>query len=71
MIYEDIATQQDYHAAVTEYVIAIYGEQVALQFPGVTDTVWQSVLMGMPEQLCWISVLSDHRLPLPDKEKNQ
>jgi len=71
MKYHDIAAQADYHAAATQYVIEIYGEQVALQFPDVADTVWQSVLMDMPEGLCWISVLSDHRLPLPDKEKNQ
>jgi hypothetical protein len=71
MRYEDIAGQQDFHAAATQYVVETYGEQVALQFPDVADTVWQSVLMGMPEQLCWIFVLSDHRLPLPDKEKNQ
>jgi hypothetical protein len=67
MKYEDIAGQQDYHAAATQYIIETYGEQVALKFPGVVDTVWQSVLMGMPEQLCWISVLSDHRLPLPER----
>lgn len=67
MKYEDIAGQQDFHTAVTEYVIETYGEQVALKFPGVADTVWQSILMGMPEGLCWISVLSDHRLPLPER----
>lgn len=68
MKYEQIAKQADYHAATQQYVIEVYGEQVAQQFPGVADTVWQSILMGMPEQLCWISVLSDHRLPLPDWE---
>ncbi|WP_448125375.1 hypothetical protein [Pseudomonas veronii] len=71
MKYHDIATQADYHAAAIQYVVETYGEQVALQFPDVADTVWQSILMGMPEGLCWISVLSNHRLPLPDKEKNQ
>jgi hypothetical protein len=67
MKYTDIATQADYHAAAIQYVIETYGEQVALQFPDVADTVWQSVLMAMSEQLCWISVLSDHRLPLPER----
>jgi len=66
--YDDISSQLDYHAAATQYVIETYGEQVALQLPDVADTVWQSILMGMPEQLCWISVLSDHRLPPPNKE---
>ncbi|OWP73516.1 hypothetical protein [Pseudomonas sp. K2I15] len=65
MKYEQIALQADYHAATQQYVSEIYGEQVSQQLPGVSDTVWQSILMGMPEQLCWISVLSDHRLPLP------
>jgi len=68
MKYEDIALQADYHAATKQYVAEVYGELVAQQLPGVADTVWQSVLMGMPEQLCWISVLSDHRLPLPGGE---
>lgn len=68
MKYKDIALQADYPAAVQQYVEEVYGEQVAQQFPGVADTVWQSILMGMPEQLCWISVLSDHRLPLPSGE---
>ncbi|MGZ0719061.1 hypothetical protein [Pseudomonas palleroniana] len=69
MRYNDIASQADYHAAIQQYVIEVYGEQVSQQLPGVADTVWQSILMGMPEQLCWISVLSDHRLPPPNKEK--
>ncbi|NVZ95109.1 hypothetical protein HX819_27730 [Pseudomonas sp. D6002] len=68
MKYEDIAAQPDYHAAATQYVIETYGEQVALQLPDVADTVWQSILMGMPEQLCWISILSGHRLPPPNTE---
>lgn len=67
MKYSDIATQADYHAAAIQYVVETYGQQVALQFPDVADTVWQSILMGMPEGLCWISVLSDHRLPLPER----
>jgi len=72
MRYSDIAKQADYHAAATEYVACTYGEQVAQQFPGVADTVWQSILMGMPEQLCWVSILSDHRLPPPiNKELEQ
>ncbi len=68
MKYNDIAKQEDYHAAVTQYVVETYGEQVSQQLPGVADTVWQSILMGMPEQLFWVSVLSDHRLPLPNGE---
>lgn len=67
MKYEDIAIQADYHAAAIQYVGTVYGEKVAQQFPDVADTVWQSVLMGMPEGLCWISILSDHRLPLPER----
>jgi hypothetical protein len=68
MKYEQIALQADYHAAAQQYVAEVYGERVAQQFPGVADTVWQSILMGMPERLCWISILSDHRLPPPVKE---
>jgi hypothetical protein len=65
--YEDIAAQPDYHAAATQYVIETYGEQVALQFPAVADTVWSCVMMGMPEVLCLITILGDHRLPPPER----
>jgi hypothetical protein len=65
--YDDISSQLDYHAAATQYVIETYGEQVALQFPDVADTVWSCVMMGMPEGLCWITVLGDHRLPPPER----
>ena len=68
MKYTEIATQVDYHAATTQYVIETYGEQVSLQFPDIAETVWQSILMSMPEQLCWVSILSDHRLPPPTNE---
>lgn len=67
MRYEDIAAQPDYHAAATQYVIETYGEQVALQFPDVADTVWSCVMMGMHEGLCWKTVLGDHRLPPPER----
>jgi hypothetical protein len=69
MKYEDIASQVDYHAATTQYVVETYGEQVALQFPDVADTVWQCVMMRMSESQCQTTVWGDHRIPTPTIDK--
>lgn len=72
MRYYDISSQLDYHAAATQYVIETYGEQVALQFPDVADTVWSCILAGCPEAQTHSEVYIAHRVqPISRRENNE
>jgi len=68
--YEDIAAQPDYRAAATQYVIETYGEQVALQFPDVADTVWSCILAGCPEAQTHSEVYIAHRVQPANRRGN-
>jgi len=65
MKYEDIASEANHMQACRDYVAAVYGEAVVHQMPAVVETLWCSLLAGATEELAQITILSDHRLPLP------
>lgn len=68
MKYDEIANQPDYRAACGLYVAETYGEAVVHQLPTVLDTLWSSLLAGATEELAQRNILSDHRLPVPEKK---
>lgn len=68
MTYDEIAHQQDYMQACREYLAEQYGEAVPLQLPSTVETLWNSILSGATEELAQLHILSDHRLPPPEKK---
>jgi len=68
MKYGEIASQPDYRAACGLYVAETYGVDVVHQLPTVLDTLWSSVLAGATEEVAQRNILSDHRLPVPEKK---
>lgn len=68
MRYDEIAQQQDYRAACGLYVLEVYGEAVVHQFPTVLDTLWDSILFRMPEDMAQLEIFITHRLPVPEKK---
>ncbi len=67
MKYDEIASQPNYMQACREYLAEQYGEAVPLQLPSTTETLWNSILSGATEELAQLHILSDHRLPPPNK----
>jgi SLT domain-containing protein len=68
MRYSDIANQSDHLQACREYITERYGESVMLQLPATVDTLYRAVLSGATEELAQLHILSDHRLPVPEKK---
>lgn len=48
--YDDIALADDYPKAVFEYVISVYGLDVANTFLVVSHEIWRLILAGFPEE---------------------
>lgn len=68
MTYDEIANQQDYMQACRVYLSEQYGEAVPLQLPSTVETLWNAILSGATEELAQLYILSDHRLPPPEKK---
>lgn len=68
MKYDEIASQPNYMQACRDYLSEQYGEAVPLQLPSTVDTLWNSILSGATEELAQLHILSDHRLPPPEKK---
>lgn len=67
MKYGEISLQRDYMQACREYLAEQYGEAVPLQFPSAVESLWNAILAGATEELAQRYILSDHRLPVPEK----
>lgn len=59
MQYTDIPLQADIDLAANQWVIANYGEDVALIFPTATSIALRSVLFGATEEQAKLSILGD------------
>jgi hypothetical protein len=59
MRYADIAAQLDLDLAAKQWIIANYGEDVALIFPAATSIALRSVLFGATEEQAKLSILGD------------
>lgn len=68
MKYDDISKQQDYLQGCRDYLAEQYGEAVPLVMPSTVETLWNAILSGATEELAQLHILSDHRLPPPEKK---
>ncbi|MDY7554722.1 hypothetical protein EKA85_09000 [Pseudomonas veronii] len=69
MRYEDIAGQQDFHAAATEYVVEVYGQDVLNSFPPIKAMILDCILAGHLEQQAQLEVFIDYRVQPASKER--
>ena len=68
MKYSDIATQADYHAAATAYVVEVYGQDVLNSFPPIPSMILDCILAGHLEQQAQLEVFIDYRVQPASKE---
>lgn len=70
MKYEDIASQVDYRAASTEYVVDVYGQDVLNCFPSVPSMILDCIFAGHLEKQAQLEVFIDYRVQPTNRSEN-